>query len=760
LQNVVLESKNNKNEDLLNKFIFQILEKYFYFNKNNNDLSQQQFLTDYYLKFKKRIINLEEQKESFEEQLKLLDKFICSISQWNNNLEKFHLLSALNNIFFNRQNIDVTIFNKFDQCEWRKEILCSELLAGIFKSIYYQQQQKEENGVNEFELEIFRKNINKLGKIYTIENLLQILIDKQNIYQFDLEFVNDILFMLLQLDNDEDDQIKVFNILQLENNQSFFLQLQELWLNKRLKYFHIEFIDENLKILNQYLPYRSKIINQILERTTENTTIEELITFFITLTNCGLTQKSNEYFLENEIKHKTNIKNWNLKLADRLIGVFLTKKYSFYNNYLQNNNSYKLVSTKTSVFKQNAYNQVNTTYPYSADDIAQISSELMKDFTDKFRIIQPLNQHHEKDGDDDDDDRNCFEILTQILIEYKQDQRTTLIPLNISDNHWIVLTLIRHKNKDVILYKDSLGEDDDIEKREEIQNILNEKLENIDFKFHKSCDQYDNYNSGIFVLANMEFIAKQLMNDKNNFIKNFEKYSFVSEEKAVELRRETFPKMYALNLCQTYKKRKIINHHLSELKIVQKLFEENNNNNVILVDCPIVIGSENKIEKNGLRLSVDFPREENLLKKDYQYLYVIEASSSKNINFNYDHEFKKQICTILGIKRIYSTEKNSIKILDQDLKVILNQKQQEKKLDQTELKITSDNEYEKLLNELCVNVNEFNKEILKRNLNLSSSIENSNNNNNDDIIDVKDYKLLNNLHKKFIKILISGWSIE
>ncbi|CAF1557530.1 unnamed protein product, partial [Didymodactylos carnosus] len=220
------------------------------------------------------------------------------------------------------------------------------------------------------------------------------------------------------------------------------------------------------------------------------------------LTNCGLTQKSNEYFLENEIKHKINIKNWNLKLADRLIGVFLTKKYSFYNNYLQNNNSYKLISKKTSVFKQHAYNQVNTTYPYSADDIAQISPELMKDFTNKFRIIQPLNQHHEKD-----------------------DQKTILIPLNISDNHWIVLTLIRHENKDVILYKDSLGEDDDIEKREEIQKILNEKLENIDFKFHKPCDQSDNYNSGIFLLANMEFIAKQLINDKNNFIKNLEKYS-------------------------------------------------------------------------------------------------------------------------------------------------------------------------------------------------------------------------------------------
>ncbi|CAF1596626.1 unnamed protein product, partial [Didymodactylos carnosus] len=140
--------------------------------KNKNDLSrQQQFLIDYYMKFKKRIINLEEQNESFEEQLKLLGKFIFSTSQWNNNLEKFHLLPVLNNIFFNRQKIDVTIFNKFDQYEWCKEILCGELLAGIFKSIYYKQQQKEEYEINEFELEIFRKNINKLGKNYTIENL-------------------------------------------------------------------------------------------------------------------------------------------------------------------------------------------------------------------------------------------------------------------------------------------------------------------------------------------------------------------------------------------------------------------------------------------------------------------------------------------------------------------------------------------------------------------------------------------------------------
>ncbi|CAF1488969.1 unnamed protein product, partial [Didymodactylos carnosus] len=714
LQVVALESRNNKNEDILNKFIFQILEK----SAKENDLSDQ-FFIEYYDKLKKRAIILEENlsKQDSLAQLSRLDAYILTES---NNLKKFHLLNTLNSTLVNCQNIDMTIFNQFDSSEWEKEILCSELLTGIFKLI----SQKDE-GINEFELDKFRKNIN-LVEINLTKTILKILIDKQNIYQFDLESVNDILFMLLQLGGkkrishsesltsaqsheetliatqnhsntsecvfspldsslDETTIIIALNILQ-KKDDSFFLELQELWLSKRFEHFKIKFNDENLKILNTYLTFRCEIINHILSKIKENTKIEELIEFFVILTNCGLTQNSCENFLVNEIVHKTNIKNWQLKLNDRLVGLHLTNEYPIYSNYLKNMNNYKLALSKNVVFTKNAYNQANTTYSYNANDIVQISSEWMKDFANSFRITKALDQQV---------DRSLRDILTKILIEYKQDQKSTIIPLNIVDNHWIVLTIIHHQNKDIALYKDSLGEDNFVKKREEIQKILLEKFENIIFKFHKSCDQSDCYNSGVFVLANMKIIAKQLIDNKKYFIENYEMNNFISEKGVIELRQETFPKMYALSICQLYKRKKVVNHHSVELKLIQKLLEEKND----IVNYSIVKEKEKELEKNELRLSIELPEEENLVKKNYQYLYVIETS--KYLNFDHSSDLRKKIIAILGIKEIYSVEENVVKILDQKLTVL--SKIQQKKLDQSELTIkTSDSELKGLLDELSV----------------------------------------------------------
>ncbi|CAF1345440.1 unnamed protein product [Didymodactylos carnosus] len=717
LQVVALESRNNKNEDLLNKFVFQILEKFV----QEKDLSQR-FFVDYSVKLKERAISLEENltAQDFLKQLSPSDK---DIQTEKDSLKKYHLLNTLNNSLVNCQYIDTTIFNQFDSNEWEKEILCSELLTETFKL-----NSQNNEGINEFELEKFRKNINLL-KINQNKNVLKILIDKQNIYQFDLEFINDILLMLSELD--ESRIIKALNILE-KKDDSLFLELQKLWLTKRLEHFNIKFNEKNLKILNSYLIFKCEIINQILSKIKENTKIEELIEFFVILENCGLTQNTCENFLVNEIVHKTSIKNWKLKLNDRLVGIILTNKYPIYNNYLKNTNNYKLAISKNVVFTKNAYNQANTTYSYNANDIVQISSEWMKNFINSFRITQAIDQQV---------DTSLHDILTNILNDCKKDQTSTIIPLNIADNHWITLVIIHHENKNIVLYKDSLGKDNFVEKRKEVQKILAEKFENIIFKFHKSCDQLDCYNSGVFVLANMKIIVEQLRNNEKYFIKNFEMNNFIIEKEVMELRQETFPKMYALNVYQLYKRKKVVSHHSVELKLLQKLLEKNND----IVNHSIVIGKENKLEKNGLRLSIELPEDENLVKENYQYLYVIEASKG----------LRTKIIAVLDIKEIYSVEENVVKILDQKLTAL--SKIQQKKLDQSELTIkTSDSELERLLDELSVDSNDFSKDILRKHLNLIQEKKKDDSSS----ININVCELLNNLHKKLTTILTCDWSIE
>ncbi|CAM4988572.1 unnamed protein product [Rotaria socialis] len=142
------------------------------------------------------------------------------------------------------------------------------------------------------------------------------------------------------------------------------------------------------------------------------------------------------------------MKDLKYKLHDQLVCILLTNKYSDYAQYVHDTKNYTLAS-KTSSFKENAYNQANTTYWYQAEDIAQISSEYMKEYSEKnARITQALGQQN---------DRQLSLILIDILKEYQQDHKLTIIPLNIAGNHWVSLALVYREidQQHIVLYKDS-----------------------------------------------------------------------------------------------------------------------------------------------------------------------------------------------------------------------------------------------------------------------------------------------------------------
>ena len=666
-------------------------------------------------------------------ELKRLDDFMFNNENVVHDREKFNLLCALNNVLFNRQRIDSTIFEQFPVKEWRKEILSNELLAGSFKLI------DPNDGINEFELEKFRNSIHLINnfmptlnpEIYPIENLLQILIDKQNLYQLPLQIINDILLMLF-----ESNVTEALDIVKQEQ-QTFFIQLRQLWLEKRLKHFAIEFTNEELREFNTYLPYRAEIINFVFSQIHENIKINELMVFFSKLFQCGLTLESREFFLTKRVTKKISLNALTFQLNDRLVYLLLTNKFSNYAQYFHDSENYKL-GTNVSSFVKNAYNQADTTYWYTAEDIAQISSELMKEFD--LRITQAIGQQT---------DRDLSTSLIDILNEYKQDSKSTIIPLNVAGSHWVAVAVFYNRNNQqhVILYKDSLGEKNLVEERQEVEKIFTEQLENVQFNFHRSCEQLDSYNCGVFTLANMNYMAKNLSNkNRQSFIDNFQTSNFITQKQANEYRREQYPKMYALSLFQSFKRRKIVNHHSVELKSLKTILEST---------YLITIDQTNPLN-NGLRLSICLPKEENLTKqKDYQYLYVIEAAETIDnhpIDFRTEDELKRNIQNLLEIKKYYAVEKNIMKVLDQDLSV--NNGNKERKLDSKELLMSiADEELEILLNQLCVEVNESNKQILRANLGLS-------NQQSAKTIDIKEYEILKKLHGKLTKVLDSGWTLK
>ncbi|CAF2965994.1 unnamed protein product, partial [Rotaria sp. Silwood2] len=700
LKIIVLQTKKNRDEYRLNKIIFRALQR----SIEEND-SSHELLSRYYDIFKEDEINHEQ----------------YSMKEWNplNNymkrkshaLEKFHLMIVIDRIVLKQQKIDTSIFNEFQETEWRKEILCSELLTGIFL------EANNAQGIDEFELEKFRENLSVFSSCrdesISVENILQALIDKQNIYELNLEMINDILMMLQT-------NIEGFNILRNENRNSFYMELREQWLGKRLEYFDIEYSDTTLEIFNAYLPYKIEIIDEVLKKINEHTTIDELIKFFNYLLNCGLTKESIETFLTNDIPYRKSISTWQLILTDRLVGMFLMKKFPSYGKYLQ----YTKFEFNRNNLIQNAYNQANSIYYYNVDDLTRISTEWMKEFVSNFRITSPLCHQS---------DRSLSSILTNVLNEYLREKKPTIFCLNISSNHWVSVALINNKDKDIVLYKDSLGEDSYVDEREELKVFLNDKIEKIDFKFHRSCDQFNSYDSGVFALANMKIIATYLKNKKESFIHYFETSKFTSQSQATHDRINTFPKMYALSLCRPFRKKQILDYHSVELKFIEEILEKN-----------VFTGDK-------LQLSISLPDKDNLIEKNYRYLYVIEAMSAE-IDFNRTSELKTKIVENLGIKELYSVKGNVMTIIDDKLTAI--QKKKNQKLEMT----LTDNEIDELLNKLGVELTEYNRDVLKKTLGFTMkkylTIQGK------EIVEIEDYKLVVHLHRKLNKIRAIGWPMN
>jgi len=284
---------------------------------------------------------------------------------------------------------------------------------------------------------------------------------------------------------------------------------------------------------------------------------------------------------------------------------------------LESHKLHNLHNTENAYSTAKVEDHKDSRYWYSSEDIALINQIWMRDFTNKVRVTQALGRQPGELLED---------ILTRIgqntIEQYQQDRKSTIIPLNIADEHWVTIALIPSEDgKTVVLYKDSGGDKSYPQEREKVQRIFEHKLENIDFKYNKNQEQRDAWNCGVFTLSNVKKIAEEVTgSDKHNFISNFTGQTFAGIAEIDRLRSQIFPELYLESMFDSERRNIVLLHHQSDLQKIKALLEEK------YPDLKIAL-EEESIPEQGIRLSLRSLAGDTFNSRDYYYLYVFEKDA-------------------------------------------------------------------------------------------------------------------------------------
>jgi|GEM_PF-2411674 len=650
--------------DLLSKVVFQVLEKFLLPLQETKMVSE--FLQRYYQELR---IRLSQESYLPEQSVKYLDLLSKYFTDDSINLKTtYFLLDALNESLCTN-SVDLSIFTDGHQKIWCLRILRNTLLHTI--------NQLPVSEVSADELTSFIENLELLGKRLAsgnkyqiankrekssddsianvmIEDVLRILIKKQRIYQLNLVDINDILYFTIFSD------AALQLILKSQTNHPL-LELAESFLFDKIN--SVKGFEEDIRTLGKYVVnYRAHITRNFLNKIKElkslanlaNTegVIKQLVKFFAILRNCDLSYKEIESILSKNIRDNISVYDLVERVHRVLVRKVLTKKIPNYQEYVQNDIN-TFISKDTS---ENAYNQAdNPKYWYSSFDIAAISSELMQGFFPSFVITQALGKQ---------DNQSIDSFLVKVLEEYKESKKTTFIPLNIAENHWISLVMIADGRQNIALYKDSRGELNHPDEREKIKKVLAANLDNLEFKFNVNREQKDDYSCGIFALANIRYIAQKIKEGEENkdllqhFLQNFTYDSgFTTQQQVDNLRKEEFPKLYVLSHCIDYKKRYVIQHHESELDELKELLTNG-------LGCKVVLNGQG-ISTEGIGIEISTNQDEYYNNSEYSYKYRISLVKVDSI----DRGFVDRVMQVLKIasKSEYSFSEGVICISDQKL---------------------------------------------------------------------------------------------
>ena len=187
--------------------------------------------------------------------------------------------------------------------------------------------------------------------------------------------------------------------------------------------------------------------------------------------------------------------------------------------------------TKNSV-KLNAFNSCDDhKYKYDNEDVRGILTQILIEFNTKFYQIGPF-------------DEKTFYIDQNVLMK----NETMVFLYDIGKLHWVSVVCLNDKEQDIliVLIKDSFGSDE-INK---LEHILRGHVSfDIDFRYNTNREQFDETSSGIFALQNLKIILKNIMTNKNNFLKNFINFNqFCNQNESLNLRKNDFADKFFINL--------------------------------------------------------------------------------------------------------------------------------------------------------------------------------------------------------------------
>ncbi len=283
-----------------------------------NRRTNLKFLKNYYSEFKKRF---GENTIGFQK----LDSFL------NENTDAkqiYELILILNEIYFKRKTIYFSVFKDFNPKYWMKEILCNELIIQIYEI------QSKENGVDQFQLEDFKKQLDLIEdeQSLSLQRILEGLIYQQSLYDYNIKEVV-VILKLLRSNN------KLFDFLENENFDYLF---RKNLIEMKLKDKNIEFTDEDVVKLYDYLQFRIDLLDEILENISGENSIVSIIKFSRKLDSSEFNYQMIENFFQKIFQMNSNVDEWIKKLDYFIIGEFLIKMYKEYDFSNQLNGNKKL----------------------------------------------------------------------------------------------------------------------------------------------------------------------------------------------------------------------------------------------------------------------------------------------------------------------------------------------------------------------------------------------------------------------------------
>lgn len=297
LKSVAIESADSNEELKLKKIVFdgliKIIEKIQLSNQFVNDLNSV---------LMPRI---------FTESQPELKCFIEEDQQNNNCLEKFYLLTTLNEIYLKRKEIDRNIFTTFNSNVWRKELLCNQIICQA-----YDFSEAEEETLDEFQIEVFKENVDLIINKYnnSFEHIATKLMNKQCKYELDLNEINQILSLICS-------NLNIVRIFDENNSNTFRSSIKLSLLEQKLRESEILFKEDDKHKLLGLLPYKLNLISKIFSKISKKTNINDLIELLTKLFNCGLSLDIKTTFINNDISEhiKTSIIKLNFRIIDKII---------------------------------------------------------------------------------------------------------------------------------------------------------------------------------------------------------------------------------------------------------------------------------------------------------------------------------------------------------------------------------------------------------------------------------------------------------